>query len=79
MVFVYDPYEDGTEESTEHLGDDIGDDISPGEHAGAGQTEGYSGVEVSSGVVGDEHARHDGETPGEGDDDPSATFSFTLV
>ena len=44
-----------------------------------GKTEADSRVQMSTGVVGDEYAGHDSETPGQGDDDPTAAFTFTLV
>ena len=67
-------------ETAQHLGDAIAKDHSPSELAGNGQTQGYGRIEVRAGDrTGDEHAHHHGETPGEGDYDPSAAFRLGFV
>ena len=80
MVFIEQPDEDGADKAAEHLGDDIAHDVRPGEGAEDGEPQGDGRIEVGAGNrAGNEDARHDGEAPSEGDDDPPRTLGFTFV
>ena len=80
VVLVEDIDQHGAHETAQHLGDDITDDLAPGELAGYCQAQGDGRIEVRAGNrTGDEHAHHHGETPREGDHDPSAAFRLGFV
>ena len=80
MVLIEYINQQGAHEAAQHLGDAIAENGSPGELAGDGQAQGDGRVEVRAGNgTGDEYAHHHGETPREGDHDPSAAFRLGLV
>ena len=80
MVLIEYINQQGAHEAAQHLGDAVAKDLAPGELAGDGEAQGDGRIQVRTGDgAGNEHAHHHGETPREGDDDPSAAFRLGLV
>ena len=80
VVLIEDINQQGAHEAAQHLGDAIAEDGAPGELAGDGQAQGDGRIQVRTGDrAGNQNAHHHGETPCEGDHDPSAAFRLGLV